>query len=260
MKLDAFTADIATQEGKVNAWFGDRLEWVGKLFDSGYKERLVQELEQKRDEALQSLADRQATAEGIMADSREQLDDNLSDLEDRLWNFHDDESDDFADFAEDTLYYFEKDTQDVLDQFNADVSDEVDNKQAYVDQTTQDWAYWLKFIYGFQGYETSIYQFYDDTVDYGAGYAGNNNELYPGNNSHGYGYGGLNGEDYLFSNEQTGLAYGTEIGPDADYFSSSLFDHSSAYADMMANYSGYGSYNGLNYGAASYAGLANAYA
>jgi hypothetical protein len=250
-KLDAFTADIATQEGKVVAWFGDRLEWVAKLFDSGYKERLVAELEQKRDEALASLAGRQETAETIMATSRAQLDSNLSDLEDRLWDFHSGESDDFADFAEDTLYYFEKDTGVVYDRFCGEVEDEIEAKQAYVDATTQNWAYWLKFIYGYQGYQTSLYQHYDDTVDYGAGFADNNNELYPGNSSHGYGYGGLNGEDYIYSNEHTGLAYGTEIGPDPAYFSNSLFDHGH-YSDMMDTYAGFGHYSGL---ATHYPGL-----
>lgn len=34
---------------------------------------------------------------------------------------------------------------------------------------TRDWAFWLKYLYGYQGYETSLYLSYDDTADYSSG-------------------------------------------------------------------------------------------
>jgi len=35
-----------------------------------------------------------------------------------------------------------------------------------MDHLVEVWAYWLKYVYGYQGYATSLYHNYDDTADY----------------------------------------------------------------------------------------------
>ena len=103
-----------------------------------------------------------------------------------------------------------------------------------------------------RGVETSLYLSYDDTADYSSGlgpksfgekqdvdslsYAGadgayldlglqgiaGNQGGYP--HLSGFGYGGAGGHDYVFSGDATGLAYGTEIGPNKDFFTGSVLD------------------------------------
>ena len=42
-------------------------------------------------------------------------------------------------------------------------------KNAKADMLEKDWAYWLKYVYGYQGYEPSLYDDYDHAADYGDG-------------------------------------------------------------------------------------------
>ena len=37
---------------------------------------------------------------------------------------------------------------------------------AQMDADLQQWAYWLKYVYGYQGYDQSIYQDFDPSQDY----------------------------------------------------------------------------------------------
>merc|ERR550539_2177838 len=118
---------------------------------------------------------------------------------------------------------------------------------ATMDQTVQNWAYYLKYLFGYQGYETSIYQDFDFGADYTdiMGYPsgdgaysdlgtqgpdlGNSGEVnLPAG---GYGVGGQGGVDYLYSGDHTALAYGKEIGPDPQFFSGSILDPSPVMAD-----------------------------
>ena len=44
-------------------------------------------------------------------------------------------------------------------------------KIANADALVITWAYWLKYIYSYEGYETSLYLNYDPFHDYGDGYS-----------------------------------------------------------------------------------------
>lgn len=111
---------------------------------------------------------------------------------------------------------------------------------AVMDQNRMDYAYWLKYHAGYQGYESSIYQDFDYGRDYsnitgyprgdGAysdlGYQGpdladSGVANLPGS---AHGYGGAGGVDFVFSGDATALAYGKEIGPDPRYFHGSILD------------------------------------
>lgn len=194
-----------------------------------------------------------------MADTaNEHLDENLSADEDALWANHAAATEDYADFAEDLHEEFDDFMNAVHDDFTEAVAAEVEDKEGFAEGEIEAWAYWLKYIYGFQGYDSAVYADYDDTANYGAGYdsqnyagadgdyldlgyqgAANNQGGFP--HLSGYGYGGVGGHDYLYSGDHTGLAYGTEIGPDSDYFDGSILDPVEHSYDM----SGYSYYSGL---------------
>jgi len=83
--LDAFHADIDVHLGKVDAWFGDRLEWIEKLYDSYYKTHLIAELEAKRDASTASLNERRVAAQDLADEGRHYLDHLLQDHQDYWW-------------------------------------------------------------------------------------------------------------------------------------------------------------------------------
>ena len=111
----------------------------------------------------------------------------------------------------------------------------------------KDWAYWIKYLFGYQGYDTSLFADYDDTVDYSKtdgtypdnGYQGNNYQSsgITLNNGQGFGYGGPGGVDYLYSGDNTGLAYGSFVGPDPRYFSGSILDPADELTTLLEGYS-----------------------
>merc|ERR1712076_135173 len=88
------------------------------------------------------------------------------------------------------------------DAFFAAAEAEEAAKNAFLDQTAKDWAYWLKYLWGYTGYDTSLYADYDDTADYShggaftdVGYQGHNGQS--SGIQDGFGYGGIGGTDYL---------------------------------------------------------------
>ena len=111
---------------------------------------------------------------------------------------------------------------------------------AVMDQNRMDYAYWLKYHAGYQGYESSIYQDFDYGRDYsnitgyprgdGAysdlGYQGPDLANSGVTNLPGsaHGYGGRHGTDFVYSGDATALAYGKAIGPDSRYFKGSILD------------------------------------
>jgi uncharacterized protein YbjQ (UPF0145 family) len=71
--LDEFLAKVQAQVDKVNKWFGDRLEWIEKIYDQYYKNHLKKELTEKRDAALEDLGLRAQIAGAKVHDARENL-------------------------------------------------------------------------------------------------------------------------------------------------------------------------------------------
>ena len=110
----------------------------------------------------------------------------------------------------------------------------------HMDTDLKNWAYWLKYIYGYQGYESSIYQDFDPSANYsdilgfpsgdgaysdlgtqGPDLANSGEVQLP---SGGFGYGGRGGVDYVFSGDHAAEAYGKFIGPSSDFFDGSILD------------------------------------
>ena len=109
-----------------------------------------------------------------------------------------------------------------------------------MDTALQNWAYWLKYTYGYQGYEQSLYQDFDPTQNYsdimgypsgdgaysdlgtqGPDLANSGEANLPAG---GFGVGGRGGIDYLVSGDETAEAYGKFIGPDKKFFDGSILD------------------------------------
>jgi hypothetical protein len=65
-RVDVFQGKVDAEADKVDGWFADKLEWADKLYDSYYKEHLINELNHKRDSTLASL---QARRDASQADA-----------------------------------------------------------------------------------------------------------------------------------------------------------------------------------------------
>merc|ERR1712228_1099975 len=214
-RVAAFREVINAEKAKVDAWFGDQSEWAEKLYDSYYKRHIIDTLALKASQSHDALDARMATAEQDAADANA-----------TLWDLLDSETAGNSAFNAQTATAqrsFNGDLEQataaaaaaINAQFAADADAEEAAKNAYLDDLVRRWAYWLKYVWGYSGYESSLYAHYDDTVDYskfGNGsdtlkYAGADGQ-YPGlPHLSGYGYGGVGGVDYLYSGDHTGLAY-----------------------------------------------------
>lgn len=130
--------------------------------------------------------------------------------------------------------------QGIVDDFNARSNEDLATLNANLDTMLQQFAYWTKYTFGYQGYESSLYQDFDPTQNYsdifgypsgdgaysdlgtqGADLANSGEANLPAG---GYGYGGRGGVDYLYSGDHTAEAYGKFIGPDKKFFSGSILD------------------------------------
>lgn len=207
---DDFVARANAEHDKIEGWFNDKLEWVAKLYDSDYKNHLVAELNARRDSACADIDARIATAGAIRDAAQASLAANLAALEAQLRAHFDAEQANWnGDMAEDRAVAVARMTA-TRDTFAAGADALEAKKNAFADALVEEWAYWLKFIFGYQGYHTSLYYNYEDITDYGLGY--------DTESPNGFGYGGSAGLDYLHHEEGTGLAYGKETGPDESYF------------------------------------------
>ena len=250
--------------GKVNAWIGDRLAWAEKMMESYQKKHLIKELA--------------ATQVAVVAELQARTDQAVADAaaaNDSLWNAlaaaeADQQAADAgqaAAFAEVVAYVNHRTAAQIgelLAAFNAASDAELAGFNENMDTVVRNWAYWLKYFYGFQGYETSIYQDFDPSRDYTdiMGYPSGDG-AYPdlgtqgpdlGNSGEanlpagGYGTGGRGGSDYLYSGDHTALAYGKDIGPSKEHFTGSILDPSpimKVYGEGF-NFT-HQPYDGLNY-------------
>ena len=236
-----FNESVLGQMAKFQGWFGEKLAEVARLYDSTYKEHLQHELETKLAAALESLQRRMDAAAAVMDATNLALTDSVQAHQADLWGFHDEQTFQLETFVTETKANTAAAATATNDAFchAALVEDEIKNASA--DQLVRDWAFWLKYVYGYQAYDEDAYEGYDDTADYGDGYAakGFYDELagpdadedytrgpfagglpapprYQPNG--GSGYGGPQGRDYLGAEDGPGLAHGTATGPAAEYF------------------------------------------
>ena len=269
-----FVAVVDEQLERTTGWFNDKLEWVEKLYDSAYKTHIVNELQAKIDNTVESLNKRRQQALDEAAAANQRLADAQAAEAADLAAFSAAEAAAGAAFVEALLASTAARAAEINAQYAADADAELVAKNATADDVVRDWAFWLKYLYGYQGYETSLYLSYDDTVDYSAGlgpksfgeaerdaaqYAAADGPYldlgYQGTAStqggyphlSGFGYGGVGGHDYIYSGDETGLAYGTEIGPNKKFFTGSVLDRKEDHDlhQMLDQYAA--SYTGLNF-------------
>ena len=270
--VTGFVAVVDDQLGRVEGWFNDKLAWVERLYDSAYKTHIINELTAKRDNSVESLTKRRQRAIDEGAAAMQRLTDALDAMESRLAGYIANQAAAFAGFVKGLLADTAASGAAINDQYTADSNAELAAKNATADEVTKNWAFWLKYLYGYAGYETSLYLGYDDTVDYsdglgpdgfgkddavqyatadGAyldlGYQGiaSTQGGYP--HLSGFGYGGVGGHDYIYSGDSTGLAYGTEIGPNKNFFTGSVLDRREDHdlGEMLGQYAA--SYSGLQF-------------
>lgn len=267
-KLGAFFDVIDAEKDKVNAWFDDQKEWAEKLYDSYYKESLLATLANKRDSTLAALeASANQAAQNADA-ANAQLADQLNAIEANNADFNARALANLTAVNDQLQIDSAATAAQINDQFSADAAAENDAKNAFLDQLTEDWGYWLRYAWGYSGYDVAFYNNYDDTKDYSLG-SGNGNDIkkyagadgaylglgYQGASGNGgtygaphlsgFGYGGVGGVDYLYSGDSQGLAYGSHTGPDKRYgFNDSIVD---AAENLSVLLDGYASTYGKRY-------------
>ena len=233
-------ATCDTEQGKVEQWIADRLAWAAKMPESYRKKHLIQELEATRTRLLGELEARVTEALADAEAANQALSDSLEATAAGL-------AADSAAFQGRLGGVVAGTTQQVTAGVGARLAAVTARAQAMeaalnavMAQNRMDFAYWLKYHAGYQGYESSIYQDFDYRQDYSniTGYPAGDGAYSDlgtqgpdlGNSgvanlpSGGFGYGGRGGVDYLYSGDHAALAYGKQIGPDPAYFRESILD------------------------------------
>ena len=244
---DLTAARVATGEAicdvnlaKIDGWIADRLAWAEKMHESYRKRHLIQELTDTSDrlhasfEALRAtmIADAQSANDslwvalgGVAADLAAYNAAMTASLSATVG----DATDAYATGADAIAADFDARADAGLARFNGNMDDALTR-----------WAYWLKYTYGYQGYESSIYQDFDPSANYadilgfpsgdgaysdlgtqGPDLANSGEVQLP---SGGFGYGGRGGVDYVFSGDHAAEAYGKFVGPSSDFFDGSILD------------------------------------
>jgi hypothetical protein len=245
-----------TNLDKINAWIADRLAWAAKMPDSYRKKHLVQELEatlarltgefearrtEMKSDAQAALDALRGALDGVASDLAASNDDATAALTATVGGA-------VADMA--------AGGDDISAGFDADAEAEFAGFSDQMDADLQQWAYWLKYVYGYQGYDQSIYQDFDPSQDYSDIYGypsgdGAYSDLGTqgpdlGNSgvanlpAGGYGVGGRGGVDYIYSGDSAAEAYGKFIGPSKEFFQTSILDpidqEQALIADMLSHY------------------------
>jgi len=239
-RVEAGEAICDVNLGKVDAWIEDRLAWAAKMPDSYRKKHLVQELK-----------DTQAKMHEEFDALRAELVRDAQAANDGLWVSLGAIAQDLADVnaaqvagLTATVSAAAQDMEAGVDAIVADFVFKTNRGLAAfnenMDTVLQNWAYWLKYTYGYQGYEQSLYQDFDPTQNYsdimgypsgdgaysdlgtqGPDLANSGEANLPAG---GFGVGGRGGIDYLNSGDETAEAYGKFIGPDKKFFDGSILD------------------------------------
>ena len=146
---NGFVAVVDAQLERTTGWFNDKLEWVEKLYDSAYKTHIVNELTAKRDGTIESLNRRRQSALDEAEAARQRLADALAAEASDLAAFIDSEAAAFADFVEALLASTAEKGDEINNQYADDADNELAAKNETADDVTRDWAFWLKYLYGF---------------------------------------------------------------------------------------------------------------
>ena len=159
-RLDAFHYVAHALTEKVQAWYEEKLAWIGGLTDHYYAEELAHKLTAKRDQALAALADRAAAAQEVVDYRREELAARLGELIAQFDYTANDELQVLADSSAAETANLAGDVQATAEGFRSAASFENKGLNAFLDDLVVQWAWWLKEYYGFAGYAPHHYEGY----------------------------------------------------------------------------------------------------
>merc|ERR1712151_206742 len=255
-RVSTFQAIVADTKAKVDGWFDEKVEYASEIYDSYYKEHLLQTLAERRNQIHEELDARKDTAYTNAALANQLLADILDNEEAEMGYYFDTVQEGMFLHNAALEAATAAAAQNVHDTFSAAADAEEAAKNAFLDQLRTDFGYWLRYLFGYSGYDSAFYTHYDDTVDYsragfdtykfagadGAyldlGYQGVNNGDSGVPHLSGYGYGGQGGLDYSHAGDHTGLAYGTATGPSEAYgFDDSILDPAEDLTILLEGYS-----------------------
>ena len=244
---DLTGARVATGEAicdvnlaKIDGWIADRLAWADKMHESYRKRHLIQELNDTSARLHDQFEALRATMISDAQHANDSLWASLGDVAAQLAAYNAGMVASLSATVSDATDYFAHGSDAIAADFDSRADGGLARFNGHMDVALQNWAYWLKYTYGYQGYESSIYQDFDPSANYsdilgfpsgdGAysdlGTQGpdlaNSGEVQLG--AGGYGYGGLGGVDYIYSGDHAAQAYGKFIGPSKDFFDGSILD------------------------------------
>ena len=239
-RVEAGEAICDVNLGKVDAWIADRLAWAAKMPDSYRKKHLIQELKDTQARLHQEF---DALRAELRADAQAANDDlwaALGAIAQELANTNAAQQAGLSATVAGQTAAMSDGVDAIVADFEAQTDSALAAFNGAMDTVLRNWAYWLKYTYGYQGYETSIYQDFDPTQNYsdimgypsgdgaysdlgtqGPDLANSGEVNLPAG---GAGYGGRGGVDYLYSGDHTAEAYGKFIGPDKKFFDGSILD------------------------------------
>jgi len=244
---DLTAARVATGEAicdvnlaKIDGWIADRLAWADKMHESYRKRHLIQELNDTSARLHSQFETLRATMLADAQHANDSLWESLGDVAASLAAYNAGMTASLSATVSDAIDAFATGADAIADDFSDRGDAGLAKFNANMDLALTNWAYWLKYTYGYQGYESSIYQDFDPAANYsdilgfpsGDGAYGDLGTQGPDLansgeaqlNGSGYGYGGPGGIDYVYSGDHAAQAYGKFIGPSKDFFDGSILD------------------------------------
>lgn len=244
---DLTGARVATGEAicdvnlaKIDGWIADRLAWADKMHESYRKRHLIQELNDTSARLHDQFEALRATMISDAQHANDSLWASLGDVAAQLAAYNAGMVASLSATVSDATDYFAHGSDAIAADFDSRADGGLARFNGHMDVALQNWAYWLKYTYGYQGYESSIYQDFDPSANYsdilgfpsgdgaysdlgtqGADLANSGEVNLPAG---GYGYGGRGGVDYIYSGDHAAQAYGKFIGPSSDFFDGSILD------------------------------------
>ena len=244
---DLTAARVATGEAicdvnlaKIDGWIADRLAWAEKMHESYRKRHLIQELNDTSARLHSQFETLRATMLADAQHANDSLWESLGDVAASLAAYNAGMTASLSATVSDAIDAFATGADAISDDFDARGDAGLAKFNSNMDLALTNWAYWLKYTYGYQGYESSIYQDFDPSANYsdilgfpsGDGAYGDLGTQGPDLansgeaqlNGSGYGYGGPGGIDYVYSGDHAAQAYGKFIGPSKEFFDGSILD------------------------------------
>jgi hypothetical protein len=148
-RLDAINDACDVRMGKVEKWIKDRLEWAKQIPDTYYKKHIMNQLNERMSKISDTVQAQRDQAATDAAEANQTLWDNLDAEAQNLADYNVDQTTGLNGFVLATKVGVSIAANGIDDAFGAQADAQNDLLIEAMDKMTKDWAYWLKYFYGF---------------------------------------------------------------------------------------------------------------